>query len=135
MSDCIFCKIVRGEIASEKVYEDEAIVGFLDITPVNPGHTLVVPKAHYTTLHDTPPEILQKMMVAGQKIAGGLKKMGAEGVNFGMNIEKAAGQVVFHTHLHIMPRREGDGYRLWHGKAYAEGAMQKTGVALRSALS
>lgn len=117
MPDCIFCKIVAGEIPSHKVYEDDEALAFLDINPVNPGHTLVIPKIHYPDLLNTPAPALAALMAAIRQIAPGiLKAVGAEGFNLGVNNGRAAGQIIFHTHFHIMPRFSSDGHKLWHGQ-------------------
>ncbi|MBI4599180.1 HIT family protein [Candidatus Uhrbacteria bacterium] len=116
MPDCLFCNIVRGEIPCHKVYEDERVLAFLDIQPVNPGHVLVIPKTHSANMVHMAPEDLHAVMDAVQKIAPALlRAVGFEGFNLGVNTGAAAGQVVFHTHFHVMPRRPGDGYELWHG--------------------
>ena len=118
MSDCIFCKIIRSEIPSTKVYEDSDVLGFLDIKPVNPGHTLVIPKKHYVNIHDMPDDLVGKVAIVAKKIADALLKMGVKGVNIGMNNGKAAGQIVFHAHVHVMPRYGKDSFSLWVGKEY-----------------
>ncbi|MBI1961729.1 MAG: HIT family protein, partial [Parcubacteria group bacterium] len=115
MQDCVFCKIVSGDIPSHKVYEDESVLAFLDINPVNPGHTLVIPKAHHKDLLDIPLELGAKVMNAIQKIAPAvLAGVGADSFNLGVNNGSGAGQIVFHAHFHIMPRFAGDGHQLWH---------------------
>lgn len=134
MTDCIFCKIVSGEIPAEKVYEDEHTLAFLDLHPSNPGHTLVVPKEHSRNVLDSHPDTLAHMIHTAQKIAVVLKNIGAEGVNIISNNETAAGQVIFHTHLHIIPRYADDGLALWHGKPYPEGEIEKMGEKIRNAL-
>lgn len=117
MSDCIFCKIVAEEIPSYKVYEDEYVLAFLDIHPTNPGHTLVIPKAHHKDFLDTPAELQAKMIQVIGKIAPAIMKaVGAEAFNLGVNNGAVAGQIIFHTHFHIMPRFTADGHKLWHGK-------------------
>ncbi|MBI4457382.1 HIT family protein [Candidatus Uhrbacteria bacterium] len=114
MAECIFCKIIRGEIPSHKIYEDERIFAFLDIAPVSLGHTLVVPKAHAENVLQTPDEHLSPLFPAVKKIAAAaLAATGAGGFNIGVNCGKAAGQVVFHTHIHVIPRFENDGLKLW----------------------
>ena len=124
--NCIFCKIVKGEIPCAKVYENHKYMAFLDITPVNPGHTLVIPKEHYEDLLAAPDEILDGMLNDAKKIAKAvLKATGADAFNLTCNVGKKAGQAVAHLHIHIMPRFENDGYHLWHGKPYKEGQMQK----------
>ncbi|MDP3995219.1 MAG: HIT family protein [bacterium] len=126
MQDCIFCKIVAGEIPSHKVYEDDEVLAFLDINPVNPGHTLVIPKEHYKDLLDTPPELASKLIQAVRDIAPAiLKAVGADSFNLGLNNGATAGQVVFHTHLHIMPRFPNDGHKLWHGTSADQEELKK----------
>ncbi|HLD17682.1 MAG TPA: HIT family protein [Patescibacteria group bacterium] len=117
MLDCLFCKIIAGEISSHKVYEDENVFAFLDIKPVNPGHVLVIPKRHSATLLETSDEDLIHVMKAIKKIAAAaMRAVGAEGFNLGVNTGAVADQVVFHTHFQIMPRFSGDGRDLWHGE-------------------
>lgn len=99
---------------SHKVYEDEHVLAFLDIRPVNPGHTLVIPKAHSADMREMSDEDLGRVMAAARKIAPViLKTVGAESFNFTSNVGRAAGQIVFHTHFHIMPRFATDGYKPW----------------------
>lgn len=118
MEDCIFCKISKGEIPCYKIYEDDYTFAFLDINPVNPGHTLVVPKNHFKDLIELPSEIASKLITTVQKIAPAiLRAVGADSFNIGINNGSNAGQIVFHTHIHIMPRFSEDGHRLWKGKA------------------
>ena len=108
MSDCIFCKIVSGEIPSSKVYEDQHILAFLDITQVTKGHTLVIPKKHFRNVLDLDQETASQLFSAIPAIASHLKdKLGASGLNIVNNNEEVAGQTVFHTHIHLLPRFEG----------------------------
>nr|MBP9851547.1 HIT family protein [Candidatus Paceibacterota bacterium] len=108
--DCIFCKIIRGEIPSDKVYEDENVFVFLDINPVNKGHTLIIPKKHSTNVYDIEAEDLSNVIKTAQKIAITLKQvLNMDGVNIHMNNEKSGGQAVFHTHIHVIPRYADDG--------------------------
>jgi histidine triad (HIT) family protein len=114
MEDCIFCKIVNGDIPSHKLYEDEHTLAFLDIRPINPGHALVVPKAHAANILESSDEDMQRVMAVVKKITPSiLKTVGSESFNLSANTGRAAGQVVFHTHLHIMPRHAADGYEPW----------------------
>lgn len=125
MSDCIFCKIIKGEIPSYKVYEDDEVLAFLDINPVNPGHTLVIPKSHYATLIDLPLDLAQKVIAATKQIIPAvLAGVGANDFNLGVNQGKLAGQVVDHFHLHIMPRFIGDGHQLFSGHQYQDGEAE-----------
>ena len=101
MENCIFCKIVRGEIPAEKTYEDETAIAFLDIHPKVPGHTLLVPKAHYEWFQDLPDEISNPLFNASKKIAAELKeKMQADYVHLSI-----VGRDVPHVHIHLMPRK------------------------------
>jgi len=132
----IFTKIIRREIPTEIIYEDDDFMAILDILPVNPGHILLMPKHSYKNIFDMPEDILKKVgpllktMALAQKEA-----LEADGVNIGLNNEKAAGQVIFHAHFRIMPRFEGDGYKLWEGRKYKTGEMKKTAEKIRAALS
>ncbi len=127
MSDCLFCKIVAGEISCAKVYEDDTVLAFLDIYPTNIGHTLVIPKVHHTNLYDTPDETLAHTMTVVKKLSIAIKTaLGANGINIEMNNDASAGQIIFHTHIHIVPRFEGDGFKHWKGaRGYKEGEMEK----------
>lgn len=107
--DCIFCKIAKGEIPSTKLYEDAAVLSFLDIMPAAKGHALVIPKKHYHTLLDIPHEELREIMAVVQKVAAAIMATcGATGFNVIQSNQKVAGQVIAHLHFHIIPRKEGD---------------------------
>ena len=135
-TDCIFCKMVSGEIPTDKVYEDADTMAFLDIKPVNPGHTLVIPKEHYVNIFETPDTLIMKMMGTMKKISHALKdSLGIENVNIIMNNGKDAGQTVFHAHIHFIPRHENDGHKdLWHGKKYEDGESAKIAEQIKKAL-
>ena len=108
MSDCLFCKIAKSEIPSVKVYEDDGILAFLDISPVEKGHTLVISKRiHSEALIDTPPEILAEMVAAAKKIGAAMMKAGFGGFNVVQNNYPDGGQAVPHIHFHIIPRAKG----------------------------
>ncbi|OGC80338.1 hypothetical protein A2943_01055 [Candidatus Adlerbacteria bacterium RIFCSPLOWO2_01_FULL_51_16] len=135
MNDCVFCKIVAAEIPSEKVYEDADTLAFLDIKPNSPGHTLVIPKKHSENLYDIDDHSLATVMRTVQRVAIALKKaVQAEGINIAMNNERAAGQIIFHPHLHIIPRFAEDGYRHWPKKDYKEGEAAAVAQKIRAAL-
>lgn len=135
MPDCLFCKIVRGEIPAQKVYENELVLAFLDIHPVNPGHTLVVPKHHSTNILDIAPEDWAAVAEVARKMAVVLHDaLGADGINLGMNNREHAGQVVDHPHVHVMPRHKGDGFVHWKGKEYKEGEAEAVAQKIRAAL-
>lgn len=115
MENCIFCKIIKGEIPSNKVYEDEYTYAFMDINPINPGHLLVIPKTHYTEIKDYDEETGMYLFRTAVKIEKALRKSGAvkiEGTNFLVANGAAAGQEVFHSHLHIIPRYTDDSYKV-----------------------
>jgi len=133
MPNCIFCKIARGEIPSEKIYEDRHTFAFLDISPNNHGHTLVVPKEHYRNILDIPPGAYSRVAETVRRVAGAVHKgMQAGGLNIAMNNEPCAGQIVFHAHMHIIPRHEQDGLKVWHRKRpYKDGEMEAVGELIR----
>lgn len=109
-NECIFCKIVKGEIESDIIYRDDNFIGILDANPKTEGHCLVIPKKHFKTLLDMPSSLGNEMVEASKKIALKLVEEGkAEGFNLVMNNFEVAGQVVPHMHLHIIPRKKGDG--------------------------
>ncbi len=123
--DCIFCKIVAGEIPSARVYEDERVLAFLDISPLQPGHTLVIPKDHHAQLADMPADTMADLGRVLPRIAKGVAEAsGVDAYNILQSNGKVAGQEVFHVHFHVVPRRPGDelGFRWKHG-AYDEGDM------------
>jgi histidine triad (HIT) family protein len=135
MPDCIFCRIAAGEVPAVRILENPVVLAFLDIAPVNYGHTLVIPKAHYENLLDLPDTLWQEMGRVCRKVALALRgTLYAQGFNIGMNNFEAAGQVVFHAHLHVIPRYFTDGLKLFPQEYYKPGDMEKTGEQLRRAL-
>lgn len=112
--DCIFCKIVKGIIPSYKVYEDDDVLAFLDISQATKGHTLVIPKNHYDNFLSTPHDVMHKVMEVAQHIGQAqISVLGAKGVNILTNVNKEAGQSVFHFHVHVIPRYiTNEGFRL-----------------------
>ena len=135
MNDCIFCKIIKGEIPCTKIYEDNKFLAFLDIAPVNFGHTLIIPKEHFKDTLETPDEILSELIIVGKRIGGALiKSLPAEGFNLSTNNGEAAGQVVFHTHFHIIPRRSDDGLTHWPKKEYKEGEAEGVAEKIKKAI-
>jgi len=134
--ECLFCKIIAGEIPCTKVYEDDTVLAFLDIHPVNIGHTLVIPKVHHTNLYETPDKALSHMVVVTKKLSIAIKEsLGAEGVNIEMNNDPVAGQIIFHTHLHIIPRFSGDGFTHWHGaRGYHDGEASEISEKIKMIL-
>lgn len=135
-ADCLFCKIIRGEMPSYKVYEDEKTLAFLDIFPVNPGHTLVVPKNHSHNIFDITPEDWAAVAESARKISLAIEKaLGCDGVNIAMHNREHAGQQVPHPHLHIIPRYEGDGLKLMPQRRYREGEAEPVAEKIRATLT
>ncbi len=135
MDDCIFCKIVRGELPSFKVYEDDKTIAFLDIRPVNAGHTLVVPKNHSTNIFDIASEDWLAVCDAVRTLSIAIEKgIQADGVNIAMNNREHAGQVVNHPHVHIIPRFKGDGLKLMPQRTYIAGEAEPVAEKIRKAL-
>jgi diadenosine tetraphosphate (Ap4A) HIT family hydrolase len=112
MEDCIFCRIIADKEPASRVYEDDYVVAFMDLVPVNPGHTLVVPRRHASELRELDLEDGARMFSAGHRLSVALRESGVrcDGVNLRINDGDAAGQDVFHVHLHIIPRIYGDGF-------------------------
>jgi histidine triad (HIT) family protein len=112
--DCLFCKIIRKEIPAELIYEDNDIVAFLDIRPISKGHALVIPKKHSEDLLAADDQTLGIIMSNVKRLASAIMAAtGAAGFNLAVNTKSAAGQVVFHTHFHIIPRFSNDGLKMW----------------------
>jgi diadenosine tetraphosphate (Ap4A) HIT family hydrolase len=135
---CVFCAVVAGTAPAVKILEDDDHLAFLDIRPFTRGHTLVIPKQHFVDLTDTPAATLAGMIAVGQRIAQAARASGlhADGNNLAINDGRAAFQSVFHIHLHVVPRRDGD--RL----SFAKGLLvrrnpdrETTGKILRAALA
>lgn len=118
MHDCLFCKIVNGEIPSLKIYDDNDVYAFLDINPANLGHTLVIPKKHSTSIFDTNEKDLEKLIIVVKKLAEKIKeKTGADGINILQNNGQHAGQLVHHIHFHIIPRFANDSVMIRYPRA------------------
>jgi len=120
MTSCIFCQIVEGHAPASKLYEDDVCLAFMDIQPVNPGHVLVIPKIHFKDLSELPAEIGAHLFQIGQQIALSLPKtnLKAEGIDLFLAHGEAAGQDVFHVHLHVIPRYREDGFGFTFGPNY-----------------
>lgn len=120
MADCVFCKIIDGTFPNSNIYEDNDILAFMDVQPVNEGHILVVPKKHVELIADLDDEVSAKMFVIAGKINKALRKsdLKLEGVNYFLADGEAAGQEVLHAHLHIFPRFQGDGFGLKFNEKY-----------------
>lgn len=135
--ECIFCKIVAGQIPSTRVYEDEDTLAFMDIGPIVRGHTLVIPKQHYDPITNLPDALLAKVVAVAKRIAGAqLKGLHADGVNLFQANGSSAGQVVPHVHFHVIPRFQADGHK-WNwaaGKYDNLDQMQALADAIRQAM-
>jgi histidine triad (HIT) family protein len=134
--DCIFCKMVAGQISVTKIYEDEIVFAFLDIGPVSDGHTLVIPKQHVEKLHDCPSQLLGQVASRLGKIAKAVATaMNVEGYNVLCNNGKAAGQLVNHLHFHIIPRNAGDAvFDRWPSYKYQQGRIEAIAERIRQNL-
>jgi histidine triad (HIT) family protein len=111
--DCIFCKIVSGEIPSDIVFENEHCIAVLDISPIAEGHTVIILKQHYKNLLDAPDESAAALIHACKRVGAAVRgALGADGFNVFCNNERCAGQVIDHIHMHVVPRRNDDGLRL-----------------------
>ncbi|MEG1980571.1 MAG: HIT domain-containing protein [Victivallaceae bacterium] len=111
MTDCIFCRIIGGEIPSTKVYEDDLVYAFMDISPINYGHILVVPKEHHESIATVPEAVAGRMMRVGSRLGVAMKRaLDYDGYNLHLADGAAAGQVVMHVHLHVVPRGVEDGF-------------------------
>ena len=122
MSDCIFCDIIEGHCPASIVYSDEAVVAFMDIQPVNKGHVLVVPRLHSSNLAEMDEDEAAACMVVAKKIAAAIRStsLPCQGVNLFLADGEAAGQEVFHVHLHVFPRYEKDGFGLHFSDEYTK---------------
>lgn len=132
---CIFCEIVAGRADASVVYEDDYTLAFLDLFPANEGHLLVIPKAHATYLSEMEPDTGRRVFAAAHRLAQAVRESGVrcEGINLFLADGEVAGQEVFHTHLHVIPRFTGDAFRLSLGnKGMAERAdLDRTAEMIR----
>jgi len=135
-NDCVFCKMVAGQIPVTKIYEDEFVLSFLDIGPISDGHTLVIPKQHFEGLHDCPPQLLGQVASRLGRIAKAVTAaMDSDDYNVLCNNGRAAGQIVEHLHFHIIPRRTGDGvFNRWPSYKYQEGKIEAIAAEIRKNL-
>jgi histidine triad (HIT) family protein len=135
MNDCLFCKIVNGEVPSTKVYEDENVYAFLDINPINPGHTLLIPKRHCDDLLKAPGEDLRNLVSVAPRIAEAIiKSLDYKGFILSTNNGGVAGQEVMHLHFHIIPRSKDDGHRPFERRGYEENQMTEVAQKITNLL-
>jgi histidine triad (HIT) family protein len=114
MEDCVFCKIVKGEIPCYKVYENEKLLAFMDIQPINPGHILIIPKKHTELISELEDELVGEIFKVAKKMSIALRKseIKCEGINFQLADGESAGQEIPHVHVHVIPRYRNDGFGL-----------------------
>ena len=127
MSDCVFCRIAAGSLPATKVYEDASKLAFMDIAPIQPGHTLLIPKRHFERLTDLPEDVAADLTRFLPKLARAVAAAtAADGFNVMQTNGACAGQSVFHVHFHVIPRHDGDGYRFhWQPTPYRPGQMEQ----------
>ncbi len=122
MKNCIFCKIIAGEIPSCKIYEDELVLAFLDISPINFGHLLVIPKEHHNSCATIPEDVAGRMMTVASRLGVAAKRgLDMDGFNLHLADGECAGQVVMHAHLHMVPREVDDGFH-WNWRQLSYGS-------------
>jgi histidine triad (HIT) family protein len=137
---CVFCDIVAGRVPASVVYRDERVCAFMDIRPVNPGHLLVIPLAHAAGLTSLESDTGAQMFRVGQRLAEAIRRSGVrcEGINFLLADGEAAGQEVFHVHLHVIPRYAGDGFGFRYGPDFGvlpdRAVLEAAARAVREAL-
>ncbi|MBN1804469.1 MAG: HIT family protein [Sedimentisphaerales bacterium] len=136
IDDCLFCKMVAGQIPVTKIYEDDDVLAFLDIGPISDGHTLVIPKQHFEKVHDCPPEVLVKVASRLGKIARAVTTaMNSDGYNLLCNNGRAAGQLIKHLHFHIIARKSNDGLLgRWPAYKYKHGQIEVIAGQIRKNL-
>jgi histidine triad (HIT) family protein len=129
IKDCVFCKIVQGQIPCDKVYEDDLVLAFLDIAPLTLGHTLIIPKEHHTSVTTLPPACSARIMAVAPRLGSALMRAtDAGGFNLLLANGTVAGQVVPHTHLHVVPRHVDDGVVLPTGHLSYPSPGRKTEI-------
>ena len=136
MNDCIFCKIASGDIPSSTIYEDEDFRVILDLGPATKGHALILPKKHFKDIFEMDDATASKVFVLAKKIACAMKKaLNCDGLNIVQNNGEIAGQTVFHFHMHIIPRYEGDGQHiLWDPGSSDNETLKQLAAQIASAL-
>jgi histidine triad (HIT) family protein len=135
-ADCIFCKMIAGEIPVTKIYENQSVLAFLDIGPLSDGHTLLIPKQHFAKLHECPIDVLAEVAKYLGKVSKAvILAMDNDGYNVLCNNGSAAGQVVSHLHFHIICRKEGDGvFNRWPTYKYPAGMIEKLAAKIKEKL-
>lgn len=133
---CLFCRIIRGEVPSARVLETDHAVAFLDINPVNHGHTLILPRDHFATLSDLPDDLAAATAALLPRLCRAVRSAtNADGLNVIVNHGDVAGQTIHHVHWHVIPRHRGDSVRWpWSHQPYAEGGMEPMRAAIARAI-
>lgn len=133
MNDCIFCKIASKKAPAEILLETEKVISFLDINPINYGHTLVIPKEHFKEFHEIPDEVTKELIVVVSKLTKAiLESLNPHGYNIFTNNGRFAGQAIMHCHFHIVPRFFNDGFKFRpHPKTYKQNEMKQYGDFIR----
>ncbi len=134
--NCLFCKIIAGQIPSSSVYEDEKVYAFMNLQQKNPGHTLVVPKEHHRNIYDIPEEVAAYLASVSVRLAKAIKAaFNPDGMNSLQNSEPAAMQSIFHYHLHLIPRYEGDDlFAIWKSPASSPEELAANAARIKAAL-
>lgn len=126
IANCIFCKIAKNQLGAVKLYEDEDTLAFLDIHPNTRGHALVIPKMHFENVYSLPAETFARIAITAQKVATAIKNaLDSDGINIVMNNESASGQMIWHAHMHIIPRTNDDGGYIGKKYTYIAGEMEE----------
>lgn len=133
MENCVFCKIIAGIIPSTTVYEDDDFKAIMDISPAAKGHVIILPKKHVSNIYEMDDEIASKILIVAKKIATAVKdEFQCAGLNLLQNNGEAAGQTVFHYHMHIIPRKQGDKVTVtWEAGSYQDGEAAQIANALK----
>jgi len=140
MKDCIFCKIVNKKVPSSQVYEDDMVIAFMDVQPVNAGHILIVPKKHAKLINDLDDNTVAHLAVISKKLNGAIRSSGlkVEAINHFMADGEVAGQEVAHVHLHVFPRFKNDGFGLKFPDKYSKlpprSDLEKAAKKIKAAL-
>lgn len=132
-TDCVFCRIIQGDIPSFRIYEDDATYAFMDINPANDGHVLVIPKEHARDVHSISDDAIAATVVTAKKMAAAVERtMAPDGLNLLQCNGPAAAQSVFHFHMHVLPRRDGDDLKLnWGPKPGDVNAIEALSLKIR----
>lgn len=134
--ECIFCKIIKGDIPGHKVYEDDKVVAFFDILPISPGHTIIASKKHVSDVEDLSDEDMAAMALAVKKVGKAiLSGLGVKGYSVFLDNKSAANQHVPHVHFHLVPRKEGDGLLRWPSGGYGANEAKTCAKKIKEHLS